>query len=126
MKLVERFEDLKEPGDYCFRGEHEGLVEMVLVVPVGSPGAWSLYYLLLNRPDGGRDMSTKDQFFFHWDGNRESPTILPSLRYFNDWRGWVRGGQLVDDAIRLDPEALKELGQWAEKHPNQVGVVEGL
>lgn len=30
-----------------------------------------------------------------WDGNREAPTITPSLHVVNHWHGWMKNGELI-------------------------------
>jgi hypothetical protein len=34
---------------------------------------------------------------WEWDGNREAPTLTPSISCGAcGWHGWIRGGELVD------------------------------
>lgn len=30
-----------------------------------------------------------------WDGNREAPTLTPSLHWIGVWHGWMRAGEIV-------------------------------
>ena len=30
-----------------------------------------------------------------WDGNREAPTLAPSLHWIGVWHGWMRAGEIV-------------------------------
>ena len=30
-----------------------------------------------------------------WDGNREAPTLTPSLHWVNVWHGWMKNGELI-------------------------------
>lgn len=32
---------------------------------------------------------------WEWDGNRDAPTITPSLDWIDTWHGWMRNGELV-------------------------------
>ena len=32
--------------------------------------------------------------FWGWDGNKESPTISPSINVIGQWHGWFRNGKL--------------------------------
>ncbi len=32
---------------------------------------------------------------WQWDGNRETPTLTPSLNWVGVWHGWMRAGKLV-------------------------------
>lgn len=29
---------------------------------------------------------------WHWDGNRETPTLSPSVHHVGHWHGWLRNG----------------------------------
>jgi hypothetical protein len=33
---------------------------------------------------------------WQWDGNKEAPTLSPSINVVNIWHGWLRAGKLVD------------------------------
>lgn len=30
-----------------------------------------------------------------WDGNRDKPTLTPSINVIGRWHGWLRGGELI-------------------------------
>ncbi len=32
---------------------------------------------------------------WHWDGNREKPTLSPSVHHVGHWHGWLRDGVWV-------------------------------
>jgi len=32
---------------------------------------------------------------WHWDGNRQTPTLQPSVHHRGHWHGWLRGGTWV-------------------------------
>lgn len=31
-----------------------------------------------------------------WDGNKEKPTLTPSINVIGVWHGWLRAGKLID------------------------------
>jgi len=33
---------------------------------------------------------------WQWDGNKEAPTLTPSIDVHGIWHGWLRGGTLVE------------------------------
>lgn len=39
-----------------------------------------------------------------WDGNRESPTFVPSINCGGCWHGFIRNGRCVDTAGHDEPE----------------------
>lgn len=32
---------------------------------------------------------------WEWDGNREKPTLNPSVHHIGHWHGWIRAGRMV-------------------------------
>lgn len=43
------------------------------------------------KPDRG----TVGRGTWHWDGNREAPTLSPSVNHIGHWHGWLRNGMWV-------------------------------
>ena len=37
----------------------------------------------------------KEPQCWQWDGNREAPTLTPSINVIGRWHGWLRAGKLV-------------------------------
>lgn len=33
---------------------------------------------------------------WHWDGNREAPTLSPSVHHVGHWHGWLRAGMWLN------------------------------
>ena len=33
---------------------------------------------------------------WQWDGNKEAPTLSPSIDVHGVWHGWLRAGKLID------------------------------
>jgi hypothetical protein len=55
------------------------------------------------RPDGSLrvctvPLTTASPKGWQFDGNREAPTLMPSIRCYGcAWHGWIRAGKLVND-----------------------------
>lgn len=74
-------------GDWCFRDhETEGL-HICIRFPDGS-----------ERGDLGclplRDVPDPSMEDWQWDGNKEAPTLTPSINYVGVWHGYMRAGRL--------------------------------
>lgn len=88
---------LIEPSDLIFEAEKE-------------PGNWAFteggHVILIVMPDGklcGLPLSSEasnrlhDGSHWNWDGNREAPTITPSiLDVVTGWHGYMTAGVLVE------------------------------
>ena len=81
---LERFDYTSKIGDFLFSGEEDSGIWIIIPndvgrirIPLKGPGAWQ------------------------WDGNREEPTLSPSIQVYpsagfhDGWHGWMRKGKLV-------------------------------
>jgi hypothetical protein len=84
-------------GDWCFMQFTERLV-LFLRYPVTSED-WVKFYQEapeLNQGDVvSLPLSGDKQPVWQWDGNREAPTLTPSVNVVGRWHGWLREGKLV-------------------------------
>jgi hypothetical protein len=104
-QLRENLDDLEENGqlgDWCFtecdyHGEHVTL--MFLRHPVSDEIRKKFYQ---DDPDMDRGdfcslpLSGSGKTFpvWQWDGNREAPTLSPSINVIGRWHGFLRAGKL--------------------------------
>jgi len=91
-------------GDWCFESTIHQLY-LFLRYPI-SDEEWAKWYGF-SREDGpefnrGQIVSlpisgdpTKLDHIWHWDGNREAPTLTPSINVIGYWHGWLQAGKLV-------------------------------
>lgn len=87
-RLRESLHDLNENGevgDWCFE-DNRGRLYMFLAYPNGYyPESWEVVSLPLSG----------DQHpVWQWDGNREAPTLTPSINVVGRWHGFLRNGKL--------------------------------
>ena len=64
-------------------------------------------YIMIRCPDGNansrgsvtawrlRAVPDPNDDDWQWDGNRDAPTLTPSLHWVGVWHGWMRAGELV-------------------------------
>lgn len=71
-----------EPGDFEILDDITGPRSIALCCP----GCGSVSRLSL-RPGNGPD--------WQFDGNRQQPTLHPSIHHLQCWHGWLRSGQFV-------------------------------
>ena len=74
-------------GDWCFTADERYLVVRLHEREDGVAAIRIQHDPEL--PDG--------QTIWKWDGNREAPTLEPSILHHSqpEWHGWLRAGQLV-------------------------------
>ena len=89
-------------GDWCFV-ENKGQTVMFLRHPI-SDEEWSKWHDFpkgdapeLNRGDivSLPVSAGKLTPVWGWDGNREAPTLSPSINVIGRWHGFLRAGKLV-------------------------------
>jgi hypothetical protein len=76
-------------GAFCWQWEGEGSDRtrvLVSKVPGGSVGTTRI------RPVG---KSAAAHPSWEWDGNKEKPTLSPSVHAVGHWHGWFRAGRMV-------------------------------
>lgn len=88
--LKARWENLREPGDFMYTGRINVPIETVCGLMFICPcGCGSRGVLQIDSPfaDHNRDKWT-------WDGNRERPTMSPSVRRTEGcgWHGYLQDG----------------------------------
>lgn len=98
--LRQSLDDLDEygqVGDWCFV-ERPTELDLFLRYPV-SDALWVEFYKEapeLNRGDLVRlPLSGEGHPVWQWNGNREAPTLTPSINVVGRWHGWLREGVLV-------------------------------
>lgn len=69
-------------GDWCFYNDDK---DMFLRYPDGSERG-DIVHLYINHPEKTPS--------WQWDGNREAPTLSPSINVIGRWHGWLRAGKL--------------------------------
>jgi len=85
MRRRIRWADIERPGDYCFSYADDKIVAIWLAVPTGR----RMKYEFSRIPITGDEA-------WQWDGNKDSPTLTPSVHAVGHWHGWVRAGELVE------------------------------
>lgn len=85
--LVDDIDDNNTPGAYEFFDGTKGdgrIHGMVYCCPCGCGVHGVLYF---RRPD-------RKEFHpsWEWNGNKESPTLTPSVHHIGHWHGWLRNG----------------------------------
>ena len=84
----EEIEDLVDPGDWAFRGE-----TIWIQLPATFGGALNLP-VIVRIPVSESGQTDREWSF---DGNRDAPTLKPSIRStgsWGTWHGWMTGGVL--------------------------------
>jgi hypothetical protein len=89
MSLLPSFSALDErgqAGDWCFT---DGDGYLIVRLHAGDDGIAAIAV----KPDP--DIPGKP--VWRWDGNREAPTLEPSILHHSNppWHGWLRAGRLV-------------------------------
>lgn len=89
MRLVESPESLWDlkVGEYFFRTADNGQVWMNAMFPGDNLACLPIRPMVDSKANGGHS--------WEWDGNREKPTLNPSVHAVGCWHGWVRSGRMV-------------------------------
>ena len=94
---VKDFDELKEPGNFEYAGlygiDDDVPYGMIFVCPCGCGAHGALAFdnrpadYLAKHPDAARPA-------WHWDRNREKPTLSPSIQRTTGcrWHGYLRAG----------------------------------
>jgi hypothetical protein len=101
MSLLKNLADLEENGkvgDWCFDAEEKNLW---FRYPI-SDDEWAKWYGFpreqapeMNRGDLVRiPIKLGVESNWQWDGNREAPTLSPSVNVVGRWHGYLRAGKL--------------------------------
>lgn len=73
-------------GDWCFI---ENDTRIGIRFPNGSERGDLSFFPIANNP-------LPNGACWTWDGNRDAPTISPSINVVGVWHGWLKAGKLVD------------------------------
>ena len=110
LNSLNELDEKGKVGDWCFLNNDN---DIFICYPI-SDEEWAKWYDFprekapeINRGDivhlpiviGSPTRAQPDwahmQGHWGWDGNREMPTITPSINVIGRWHGWLRQGKLV-------------------------------
>lgn len=74
---------MERPGDFTF---DDNFSHLYIWLP-GDSGPSAIPIVRGPAPNVAR--------VWGWDGNKDSPTVTPSIHYVGHWHGWLRAGRLV-------------------------------
>jgi len=89
-QLRANLDDLKQNGqlgDWTFT---DGDTHIIIRLPAGGLDPRGILSPIPLKPEP--DPNEDD---WQWDGNREAPTLTPSINWVGVWHGYMRAGQLV-------------------------------
>lgn len=111
-----------QKGDWCFFNEHPEPMEngklppLLIGIRYGDNAMEDVCFVRIAlrwREDGipredVQYISPDDKNCWEWDGNREAPTLSPSILVYGDkgpdgkrgpdrWHGWIKAGVLTND-----------------------------
>lgn len=86
------FDDIQQLGDFCINAEG---TRIQMAIPSTRPflqkeKGWTYIDLPIGREKPVPGPS------WQWDGNREKPTLAPSVWAHGHWHGWIRNGEMVE------------------------------
>lgn len=91
LKDLDAFDSIAKKGDWCFPNADNSLI----CIKWGD-GENDISIIYINQTD-------PKKLSWQWDGNKEAPTLSPSLRVPgyktgdpDRWHGFMRNGQLVN------------------------------
>jgi hypothetical protein len=93
---VPHFSDLDKavPGQFIFTGLHAtegGPYGILFVCPCGCGSFGSVHFNVpsdwAEKHNGGKPLTQ-----WTWNGNKEKPTLSPSILHENHWHGYLRDG----------------------------------
>jgi hypothetical protein len=101
-KDLDDLHDNGQLGDWCiWQPEDRPNLYIGLRYPVTAEN-WVTFYREapeLNRGDVVTlplVLGASDPTHWGWDGNREAPTLTPSINVIGRWHGWLQAGKLVN------------------------------
>jgi len=102
--LRDSLDDLEKNGivgDWCFSNSEKGIF---IRYPI-SDHEWFKWYDFTREqaPEYNRGdivhlpiiLGNSEPSHWGWDGNKEAPTLTPSINVIGRWHGWLREGQLI-------------------------------
>lgn len=96
MRLAkDDFDDINALGDFYI---NEAGDRIYMAIPTKAPflkkehaaPPWTFISLSIGRQKPSGSPS------WEWNGNREKPTLSPSIWTHGHWHGWVRNGEMVE------------------------------
>ena len=94
MRLRESVDEIEAVGDFVIDERPSGNVFIIAIPYVfGMPRDGRLRYVL---SEWTIDHKNRFDAQWSWDGNREKPSLTPSLHAVNIWHGWVKEGKLIE------------------------------
>lgn len=88
--LVEDVDDRGAAGAFEFTTYQGEIAGMIYVCPCGCGREGYLRFRGAPRPPEEADRPS-----WEWDGNREAPTLSPSVLHRDHWHGYLRAGMWV-------------------------------
>jgi hypothetical protein len=86
MRRVTSFEEIEKIGDFYY---DENCIHIGIAVPSEQePGYQFVWIPIAHRHEAPG--------YWYWSGNRDKPTLKPSLGVDGHWHGYVNAGQLVE------------------------------
>jgi len=99
MTLYKDWDDLNQNGklgDWCFFDTSDGLY-IGFRYPHQDTKEYPIEYMETYKGEMGHvpvSVGEKLERRWLWDGNRDAPTILPSIHIIGQWHGYIRNGNL--------------------------------
>lgn len=92
MRAVEDgFDGIQQLGDFCINAEG---TRVQMAIPSKSGHAASRGWAYVDLPIGTEKPTPGPSW--KWNGDREKPTLEPSIHTHGHWHGWVRNGEMVE------------------------------
>lgn len=93
-RAADGFDDIKAVGDFWIGEKGEGEYRQ-LYFAAAIPSKHGQGWTFINLPIGEREKPAQSPSW-KWDGNREAPTLEPSIWTHGHWHGFVRAGEMVE------------------------------
>ncbi len=93
-QLRKDYQDLAENGvlgDWCFEREDKYIVIRLPDSETTERGSATGFPIHPDIHSKGVEPGT----YWEWDGNKEAPTLQPSLHWIGVWHGWMRAGEII-------------------------------
>jgi Family of unknown function (DUF6527) len=87
MTRKESVGDIAAVGDFAWIKDDQKRRSLVVALPLGK--SWSVCSWTIDHRNHCNAQ-------WSWDGNKDEPTLKPSLHWVGAWHGWVRKGMLVE------------------------------
>lgn len=89
MRLAkDDFDDINALGDFHINERGD---TFHAAIPSKTGKGWTFISLRIARNEKPAESPS-----WEWDGNREKPTLTPSIHTHGHWHGWVRNGEMVE------------------------------